>query len=65
MHSTELFKDKIRINAMKSTTRKSIKSMRALGFGFGSATNWCLTLGKTFDIPELLFLCLETNEDDL
>lgn len=50
---------------MKSSTRKSIKSMRALDFGSGFATNWCLTLGKIFDIPELLFLNLETNEDDL
>lgn len=34
-------------------------------FSFGFATNWCVILGKVFDITELLFLHLETNEGDL
>ena len=39
--------------------------LRPLNFHFGFATNWCVILGKVFDITELLFLHLETNEGDL
>ena len=39
--------------------------LRPLNFPFGFATNWCVILGKVFDITELLFLHLEINEGDL
>ena len=39
--------------------------LRALDFGFGFATNWCVILGKAFDINEFLFLLLEIDKGDL
>ena len=39
--------------------------LRPLNFRLGFATNWCVILGKVFDITELLFLHLDVNEGDL
>lgn len=39
--------------------------IKSLDFCSGFATNWCLTLGKAFDITEFVFLYLEIDEGDL